>query len=156
MDGATRAFVEAARRAVLATIDDDGRPRLVPVCFALGSDEQGAGEPGADVLYSPLDEKPKRVGDLRRLARVRDILARPRVTLLFDRWSEDWSALGWVRVHGVATLLEPDGPDTAEHRAAVGQLRSRYPQYAAQRIDRAPVIRVEILAVRRWGTIGNA
>ena len=122
MDGATRAFIEARRRAVLATIDDDGRARLLPICFAL------AAEPPADAapmpptpvaLYSPLDEKPKRVRDVRRLARVRDIEARPDVTLLFDHWSEDWSALGWVRIQGVATLLEPGGHDADEHAAAI-------------------------------------
>jgi PPOX class probable F420-dependent enzyme len=155
MDGATRAFVEAARRAVLATIDDEGRARLVPICFAIASDERRTADPGAAVLYSPLDEKPKRVDDVRRLARVRDIAARPGVTLLFDRWSEDWSALGWVRIHGVATILEPEGPGTIEHRAAVALLRARYPQYATQGIDRRPLIRVALGATRSWGATGE-
>jgi PPOX class probable F420-dependent enzyme len=153
VDGATRAFIEATRRAVLATIDDEGRARLVPICFAIKGDGRRAADPDAVSLYSPLDEKPKRVDDLRRLARVRDIVARPEVTLLFDRWSEDWSALGWVRLQGVATVLEPDGPDATEHRAAVSLLRARYPQYATQRIDRNPLIRVTLGAARSWGAI---
>jgi PPOX class probable F420-dependent enzyme len=157
VDGATRAFIEARRRAVLATIDDDGRARLLPICFAL------AAEPPADAapmpptpvaLYSPLDEKPKRVRDVRRLARVRDIEARPDVTLLFDHWSEDWSALGWVRIQGVATLLEPGGRDADEHAAAIPLLRARYPQYAAHALERAPLIRVSLGAARPWGAIG--
>ncbi|MGH2489397.1 MAG: pyridoxamine 5'-phosphate oxidase family protein, partial [Candidatus Limnocylindria bacterium] len=32
---AARAFLAGARRAILATVAPDGRPRLVPVCFAL-------------------------------------------------------------------------------------------------------------------------
>jgi hypothetical protein len=66
---------------VLATIDDEGRARLVPICFAIKGDGRRAADPDAVSLYSPLDEKPKRVDDLRRLARVRDIVARPEVTL---------------------------------------------------------------------------
>jgi PPOX class probable F420-dependent enzyme len=155
MDGATRAFIEAARRAVLATIDGEGRARLVPVCFALAGGDADAADREPLVLYSPLDEKPKRVDDVLDLARVRDIVARPDVTLLLDRWSEDWSALGWVRVQGVATLVEPEGRGAAEHRRAVTLLRARYPQYATQRLERAPIIRIAIRGVRRWGTLGG-
>ena len=32
---AQRAFIDSARRAVLATIGRAGRPRLVPICFSL-------------------------------------------------------------------------------------------------------------------------
>ena len=76
-----RAFLSAARRATLATIAPDERPRLVPICFVL--------DPHADppVLYSPIDDKPKRSTDPFALARVRDIVARPDVTILVDRWS---------------------------------------------------------------------
>jgi PPOX class probable F420-dependent enzyme len=151
MDPSSRAFIESRRHAVLATIDEAGQARLVPICFAVAD---GDGRDVREVLYTPLDEKPKRVPDVRRLARVLDIEARPRVTLLFDRWSEDWSALGWVRVAGVASLLEPDGGDAAEHAAAVTLLRDRYPQYASQRIDRAPMIRVALGATRSWGMLG--
>jgi PPOX class probable F420-dependent enzyme len=152
MDPAGRAFIESRRHAVLATIDEAGHARLVPICFAVAAGADWAAR--GDVLYSPLDEKPKRVLDVRRLARVLDIRARPQVTLLFDRWSEDWSALGWLRVQGVATIPEPDGDDAAEHTIAVRLLRERYPQYASQRIDRAPLIRVALGPTRSWGTLG--
>ena len=64
-----RAFLESARRAVLATIAPDGHPRLVPICFVL--DRRAA------VLYTPIDDKPKRDDDPLALARVRDIAGRP-------------------------------------------------------------------------------
>src|SRR5439155_22371378 len=86
-----RAFIAAARRGVLATIDPDDMPRLVPICYVLATEPQG----DSLVLYSALDEKPKRVGDPLALARVRDLLARPAAAVLVDRWSEDWQRLGW-------------------------------------------------------------
>ena len=65
-----RAFLAESRRANLATIDATGRPRLVPICFVL--------DPREPILYSPLDDKPKRTDDPLALARVRDIAARPK------------------------------------------------------------------------------
>jgi PPOX class probable F420-dependent enzyme len=141
-----RAFLDAARSATLATIAPDGVPRLVPVCFALVE----AGEP---VIYTPLDDKPKRAVDPRNLARVRDILARPDVSILVERWSEDWSQLGWLRILGRASLLEPDEAP-AEHGAAVAALRARYPQYADHRLEDRPIIRIAVVATRSWGSLG--
>ena len=141
-----RAFLAAARTATLATISPDGLPRLVPVCFALV-------DAAEDVIYSPIDDKPKTATDPRDLARVRDILARPDVSLLVDRWSEDWSQLGWLRILGRATLLEPDDAP-GEHGAAVAALRSRYPQYADHHLEDRPIIRIAVVTTRRWGSLG--
>ena len=137
--------LSSARRAVLATIREDGRPRLVPIAFAVAEDG------GAMVLYSALDEKPKSVSDVRRLARVRDIAARPRVTVLVDRWSEDWSELAWLRLDGTASLLEPADPAlAAEHSLAVSLLRARYPQYATHRLDELPILRIAVEHRSEW------
>jgi coenzyme F420-0:L-glutamate ligase/coenzyme F420-1:gamma-L-glutamate ligase len=143
-------FVAGARRATLATIRPDGRPRLVPVCFVL------AGGPAADRhprLYTPLDEKPKRPPDPRDLARVRDLLARPDVSLLVDRWDEDWGRLGWVRLDGRAHLLEPGGDVSArtEHAAVVEQLRAKYPQYREHALESRPLIRIAVERATSWG-----
>jgi PPOX class probable F420-dependent enzyme len=142
LDPTVRAFVGSARRAALATVAPDGRPRLVPVCFVL------LGE----VVYTPLDEKPKAVEDPMRLARVRDVLANPTATLLVDRWDEDWSRLGWVRLDGEAALLDPPGD---EHAAAVAALVARYPQYASHRLNVRPLIRITIGRVVSWGDLGT-
>ena len=136
-----RRVLETERRAVLVTVAPDGRPRPVPICFALSED--------AAVLYTPLDEKPKSVDDPRDLARVRDIAADPRVAVLADRWDEDWTRLAWLRAEGRATLLDP-GP---EHAAAVAALRATYPQYATHRLDDRPLIRIEIDRVTTWGEL---
>ena len=140
------AFLRAARTATLATIAPDGSPRLVPVCFVVVP-----GDP--PVVYTPLDEKPKGVADVRELARVRDILARPTVELLAHRWSEDWSELGWLRVGGQSALLDPGG-GPGEHAAAVAALRAKYPQYATHRLEDRPVIRIEIVRASSWGELG--
>lgn len=141
-----RAFLAAARTATLATVDAQGRPRLVPICFAVRPDETGQ----ASVLYTPLDEKPKHVTDVRGLARVQDILATPEVALLVDHWDEDWLQLAWLRVAGSAELLEPDGPDVPAHAEAVVLLRAKYPQYATHALDELPVIRVRLDRALGW------
>jgi PPOX class probable F420-dependent enzyme len=136
LSAAERALIETARTAILATTAADGRPRLVPICFAVRG----------DVVWSPLDEKPKVVSDVRALARVRDIAARPDVRLLVDRWSEDWSKLAWLRIDGRATLVEPE-------LVAVGvvvDLRAKYPQYLEHDLEHRPMLRIEIEAATGW------
>ena len=138
------ALLDEARRAVLATARADGRPRLVPITFAHAADAD------ALTLYSPLDEKPKSVADPRRLARVRDILDRPHVAVLVDRWSEDWSALAWLRLDGLAALVEPAAGAAVEHGRAVALLRERYAQYAEQRLSGRPLIRIAVESISGW------
>ena len=145
---AERAFVTGARRAVLATLAPDGRPRLVPICFVLDG--------GGPTLYTPLDQKPKRSNEQARLARVRDLQADPRVSVLVDRWDEDWSRLAWVRCHGSASLLQPGAAHAelaAEHAAAVTILRAKYPHYATHRLETRPVIRIAIEQTSSWGAL---
>ena len=147
---AQRDLVKEARRAVLATIDPNGDPRLVPITFA--TDDEAAGL----LLYSALDEKPKSVADPHDLARVRDIERRPRVTVLIDRWSEDWSQLAWLRLLGSARVLDGDGNDAAEHARAIALLRAKYVQYAGQALERRPMIRMEIDRVTGWSATAES
>jgi PPOX class probable F420-dependent enzyme len=141
-------FLAEARTATLATIAPDGSPRLVPVCFVAG------GSPARPVLYVPLDEKPKSTDDPRNLARVRDILRRPAVALLVHRWSEDWSELGWLRLRGDASLVEP-GDDPTPHATVIAQLRAKYPQYRSQRLEERPLIRIDVTGASSWGTLAR-
>ena len=108
---AARAVVDAARRAVLVTIGDDGAPHAVPVCFALRDDD----------VVTAVDDKPKRTTSL---ARVHNVRRDARVTLLFDRWDEDWAGLGWVMVVASARVEAPGAADDA--------LARRYEQYRAR------------------------
>jgi PPOX class probable F420-dependent enzyme len=140
------AFIEGRRTATLATLSGTGQPRLVPICFVLADADA---EDSYAVLYSPLDEKPKRSHDMRRLARVRDITERSRVTILFERWDEDWSRLAWLRARGTASIVETS--EVAEaHRRVVQAMRAKYSQYRAHAIDASPMIRVVIDEVSSW------
>lgn len=142
-----RTLLDDARTATLATIDAEGRPRLVPICFAV-VDASGVPE-----IWSPIDEKPKHAGDPRSLARVRDILARPDVTLLVDHWSEAWSELRWLRLLGRAALVEPD-PADASLKAVIAALRSKYPQYNEHDLEGRPMLRFAVGSVVRWSASG--
>ena len=140
-----RALLVTERRATLATIALDGHARLVPCCFAIGFDGD------ALVIDTPIDDKPKAIDDPSRLARVRDIRRDPRVTLLVDRWDEDWSRLAWVRVEGTARLLIPWSPrDASAHAAAAAALRARYARYREHRLEVLPIIRVTVERMTGW------
>lgn len=152
LTGAEQAFVAGARRAVLATVRPDGEPRLVPICFVLADEPDDVGRP---ILYSPLDEKPKASADPRDLGRVRDLLVLPSMTVLVDRWSEDWTELAWLRLSGRGELMEPEPRERAEHATAVAALRTKYQQYEDHDLDARPLIRMAIDRVQRWGDLGS-
>jgi PPOX class probable F420-dependent enzyme len=136
IDAPVRRFIDAHRVARLATVDATGHPFVVPVCYALVGAE----------FFSAIDEKPKRAAPA-HLQRVRNIEAHPQVALLIDDYSEDWSELAYVLVHGAAAVLHP--PD-APHARAVAALRDRYPQYHAMRLETRPMIRIAVDRVRAW------
>jgi len=71
------------------------------------------------MVYTPVDQKPKVSPDPHALGRVRDILLLPDVTLLVDRWDEDWSRLAWLRAYGAGDLLEPGSHGQEEHQNVV-------------------------------------
>jgi PPOX class probable F420-dependent enzyme len=101
--------------ARLATLGPDGAPALVPVVFA-----KSAGR-----LWTPVDGKPK---SGRELARVANVRRDPRVALLLDQYEAEWSALWWLRVDAVASVVA--GEDAAGAAEAARALRAKYPQYA--------------------------
>jgi PPOX class probable F420-dependent enzyme len=122
----------SARVARLATTDPDGRPHLVPIVFAVDG----------DTLYTAVDRKPKRSRTLRRIENAR---ARPDVTILVDRYDEDWSRLWWIRLRGRARVL--DAGD--ERQRALQLLAEKYPQYEDEPPD-GPVLAVDVTETRAW------
>ncbi len=134
-----RWFIDTHRVARLATADAQGQPFVVPICYAF----DGA------YFYSALDEKPKSVVPT-CLKRVRNILANPRVALVIDDYSEDWSLLTYVQIRGQAVLVEPG---TEEHAEAIRLLRAKYPQYGQMAIDQQPILRITPQAIASWGTV---
>jgi PPOX class probable F420-dependent enzyme len=133
------AFVRDRRVGHLATADAAGMPSVVPVCYAV----LDAG--GESAVVIAIDEKPK--GNPRALQRVRNILARPEVSLVVDDYSEDWQDLAWVLVRGRARIIEPG---EVAHAPAVAAVRAKYHQYARMRLEQLPVILIEDLATTSW------
>jgi PPOX class probable F420-dependent enzyme len=121
-----------ARIARLATVDVDGQPHLVPICFALIGDR----------IVSVVDAKPKSTTKLRRLANIR---VHPRVSVLVDEYDEDWDRLWWVRADGAARVVE-DGRDRED---AVALLRAKYPQYG-ELPAAGPVVEITADRWRGW------
>jgi PPOX class probable F420-dependent enzyme len=126
---------EARRRfasapvARLATLRVDGRPHVVPVCFAVEG----------ETIVSIVDDKPKRHARLRRLDNVR---AHPAVSVIVDHYADDWTELWWVRADGAASVIEKGAP----HAHAIDLLAAKYAQYRAQR----PVGAVLCITVDTW------
>jgi PPOX class probable F420-dependent enzyme len=126
-----RERLAGARVARLATVDPEGRPHLIPICFAL------AGE----TIYNAVDHKPKRTTQLRRLG---NVAANPHVAVLADHYEdEDWGALWWVRADGRGRVLDPG---EAEARRAVELLGRRYAPYR-ESPPSGPVLAMD---VERW------
>lgn len=130
-------FVHQQRVARLATADESGSPTLVPVCYAYDG----------TYFYTPLDQKPKRVAGS-QLRRVRNIEARHEATLLIDQYSDDWSQLGYVQIHGRAELI---GPEHILHTRALVLLRERYVQYQSMALEQNRVILISPQRIVSWG-----
>jgi PPOX class probable F420-dependent enzyme len=119
-----------ARVATLATVDRLGRPHLVPICFAWTRDDR---------LVTAVDHKPKRTTALTRLEHVR---ANPAVSVLVHHYEENWDALWWVRVDGVAVVVD----DTTSQPGLLEPLIVKYSAYAEQ----PPAGPAIVVTVERW------
>jgi PPOX class probable F420-dependent enzyme len=130
MDSETmRALVSRAPVGRLATVRRDGRPHIVPICFVVTN----------DVVYSAVDEKPKRHQQLQRVSNVR---VTGTASLLIDEYHDDWSRLWWIRLDGRARVVD----NAAEAERAIRSLSDKYPQYREQ----PPTGPVLALEVERW------
>jgi PPOX class probable F420-dependent enzyme len=133
-----RTFIRTARVAHLATADSSGQPLVIPICFVFDGEE----------IYSPIDEKPKRIAP-RKLKRLRNIKENSQVSLVIDRWHEDWRKLAYILVSGRARILLSG----QKHRRAVSLLRRKYRQYRSMAIDQRPMIVIRQLNVKVWGSL---
>ena len=126
--------------ARLATVGTRSRPGALPIAFAWVR----------GYLWTPVDGKPKRAGEL---ARVRRVTENPHVELLLDEYEEDWSKLWWVRIEGDARVVEPPDPERDPDVAPVlVALRRKYPQYAKVPVLREPptLLAIRPTRVRSW------
>jgi PPOX class probable F420-dependent enzyme len=119
--------------ATLATVGSDGAPHVVPVVFVVNTDRD------QPVVYTAVDAKRK---STRRLQRLTNIEAHPRVSMLVDHYDDDWDHLWWVRADGMAEIHH-SGDEMA---IGYAMLRRKYVQYQRLALD-GPVVTV---TVERW------
>jgi PPOX class probable F420-dependent enzyme len=125
------ALLRDTRVAHLGLIDDKGRPRVLPVTFALHD----------DAIWSAVDDKPKRrPGD--ELAREHWLRARPQSTITVDRYDDDWTRLAWVQIIGSTSITETHGD-------VIAALAARYEQYR-DRPPRGPLLRLTPERIVYW------
>ena len=124
------------RVARLAFVDEDERPRVLPVTFALAG--------GA--IWSAIDEKPKRTAEP---ARVRRLRRRPEAALCVDVYSDDWSQLAWVQLLGRVEWISVE--QGAEGMAA---LAAKYEPYA-RRTPPGPLMRLAVERALYWRATGS-
>ena len=127
----TRRLTEA-RSATLGTVDRTGRPHLVPIVLAY---REGR-------VYTAVDRKPKSTN---RLKRLRNIEANANVSVLLDRYDNDWTRLWWIRIDGTARVID-SGP---AFREGIALLTRKYQPYGAQPPP-GPVIEIRIETIRAW------
>ncbi len=112
----TKALIKGAKVARLATIDQKSHPYVVPVVFVFHENS----------FFIPLDEKVKTV-NARKLKRVKNIEKNPNVTLLIDKYQNDWKKIFFLMIHGKATVI--DGKNSKIMDKIHKLLILKYPQY---------------------------
>ena len=136
---AQRAFLSTHRVAHLATATLEGEPHVVPVCFAFDG----------EALFVVIDTKPKRVSPL-QLKRLLNIQQNPRVAVLLDTYSEDWTRLGYLLIHGRAEIVN----DGKEREKGLRLLREKYVQYRTMPLQTRPVLKIHAERLVSWGSVG--
>src|SRR5262249_57504905 len=86
-------FIAEGRVGRLGTAGADGQPLVVPICYAWDG----------EAIFSAIDAKPKSKSP-EGLKRIRNIRENPRVSVVIDRYDEDWRALPYVVIHGRPAL----------------------------------------------------
>ena len=118
----------------LATITPSGAPHIVPITFAVEG----------EFLFTMVDQKPKSTTSLQRLI---NIAQKPLVSVLADKYDDDWTRLWWVRLDGEASVVESGSNWSLAQRL----LMSKYPQYITDPpIGTAIVVAIEQVTSWAW------
>ena len=102
---AEKDFIQSMRVVRVATVDPDGVPHNVPVCPVVNNDK----------IY---------FGTERTAKKIHNIKTNPRVTVLFDEYTEAWEYLRGVMIQGDARIV-----NAAEFRRLRKQIYAKYAQY---------------------------
>jgi PPOX class probable F420-dependent enzyme len=131
LPGYARELLANGRVGHLGLLDDGGRPRVLPVTYAVAD----------AALWSAIDWKRK---EREEPARVRWLRGRPEAALTVDFYDDDWSRLAWVQVLGQVAVL-----DAADAASGMAALTEKYPQYA-ERPPAGPVLRLTPERALHW------
>lgn len=131
-------FIRESRLARLATVDELSKPLVLPVCYVFVNGN----------IYTPIDKKPKTVRP-EKMKRIRNIMANPNVSLVIDRWSEDWTKLAYVSIAGRAEIIS----EGAQYLSALEELEQKYDQYKKMDLKNQglPVIKITPEKFVAWG-----
>jgi len=130
-------FIAEGRVGRLGTADASGQPLVVPICYAFDGHS----------LFSAIDAKPKTTSP-QGLKRIRNIRENAKVSVVIDRYDEDWAQLRYVIIQGRAQILT-DGGDFSR---GADLLLAKYPQYRAMGLSREAglMIKVDPARVTHW------
>ena len=131
-------IISSQRIGRLATVDEIGKPLVLPICFALLGNN----------IYTPIDKKPKRV-PADNLRRLKNISVNPNVSIVFDKYYEDWSRLHYIIVEGHATVIE----EGEEYEHCLQSLVQKYHQYRKMGLLELglPIIKIIPKKIIFWG-----
>ncbi len=132
----TKALIKGAKVARLATVDQKSHPYVVPVVFVFHE----------NLFFVPLDDKTKTVNAI-KLKRVKNIEKNANVTLLIDKYQNDWKKLFFLMIHGKATMI--DGKNSKLMDKIHKLLISKYPQYKKIGIGNS-CIRINPQKITHW------
>jgi PPOX class probable F420-dependent enzyme len=124
-------LIERERVCRVSTADADGKPHLVPVCHVFANEK----------IYFGSGDDARKVANLRH---------NPQIAVTVDLYSDDWSQLKGVMVHGTATLIQR-GP---RFKQARDRLYLKYPHYreeAALSPSDSVIVEVTPTHVFTWG-----
>lgn len=133
-------IIHSSRIARMATADNSGIPAVIPVCFVYDR----------LCIYTPIDLKPK-TRRITELGRIKNISVNPNVSVVIDRYLEDWKRLFYIIIKGRASILNSG----EEYEDSLRALCAKYAQYRKMRLDAAglPVIKIVPVRILSWGNI---
>jgi PPOX class probable F420-dependent enzyme len=126
-----RGLLAAERVARLAYVDDEDRPRVLPVTFAVAG----------DAVWSAIDKKPKRTPEP---ARVRHLRRRADAALVVDLYDDDWARLAWVQLLGRVEVVPVDSSPEA-----VAALVAKYEPYSRE-TPPGPLLKLSVERTLHW------
>lgn len=132
----TRTLIKGTKVARLATVDQKSHPYVVPVVFVFHKNS----------FFIPIDEKTKSANP-KNLKRVKNIEKNPNVTLLIDKYQNDWKNLFFLMIHGKAKVI--DEKDCKLMDKIHKLLILKYPQYKKIGVGDS-CITIEPTKVRFW------